>query len=218
MDELTNALHAFVTPGQGDEMVRLIMEALESFLSLPESSEVPERKRRKLLSGDKKVKYIDHMTDFGLDVIKFALVARLGATTLTMVLHKRVDKDALQKEKRCLSSLDGSITNALHVAFHPEDAVGNTSTRILGKRSHPEIVHESEWTHQCRRSVILRLWYELFTERGMARMNMETNEDWVATGTLDHLNYTFRNYMSQDIFPELHLEIVSHTESTAEQE
>ena len=220
IDGLTNALQIFITPGQADEVVRSVKETLESFLRLRETSQLPERKRRKVSSEVKRIPPVARNRDNGPDIIKFALVARLGTTALRTVLHRTADKDALEMERRCLSGLDGPITDALHAAFHAtfclEEAAGNTSTKILGKRPRSDRVDEPQWRHQLLSSAILRLWYELFAERGMVWMNMETDENWVATETLDHLSKAFGNYLGQDIYPELQLEIVSPTEISIE--
>ncbi|KAF8499462.1 Urb2/Npa2 family-domain-containing protein [Gautieria morchelliformis] len=207
MDELTTALRTYVTPGQADDIVRSVEAALESFLCLREASQEPERKRRKVGSNDENALQVSGNRDTSQCVIKFALVVRLGTTTLRTVLRKRAGKDAMERAKTCLSNLDALISRSLRTIFHSEGAAGDPNAMIRRKRSRSEHVDDSQWTRQCQGSTVLRLWYELFAGSDPAWRTIDAGESWVATATLDQLSDAFNTCMDQDEFPELHVEI-----------
>lgn len=211
MDEITNALRTFVTPGQADSIEQSVKEELERFLRQCKTSREPERKRRKLSSPDERSLPADGVAESSKDVIKFSLVARFATTALRTVLHTRTSNDAVEREIASLSSMDGLISDALHTVFRVEGEAGDTAGKSRGKRSRREAIEESRWTRQCLSSTLFRLWYELFAkrgEKGMLCRNLQADVSCIATATLDELGDTFKKSMREDTFPELQLEIV----------
>lgn len=212
LDGLTNALRTFVTPGQADEVEQMVNKALNGFLRHYEATQEPEPKRRKVSLENGTCRLIGGVRDSGPDVIKFALVARLGSMALRAVLPTWGGKDAAEREKALLSSLDELISDALPTAFNLDSRVGNGNDKVRRKRSRCD-TDDIRWTQECLGSAILRLWYELFAGRRLSCRNTEADVDWVAATTLDHLGDTFKDCIRKDRLPELQLEAVSPSES-----
>ncbi|KAF8592051.1 hypothetical protein K439DRAFT_628418 [Ramaria rubella] len=198
-DKFTNALRTFATPGQVDEIVKSIFEALVEFLPASDVFEEPVKKRRRSNGNDHAQNSLTGQMDLrALHVVRFALLARLAATTLDSLSRNNMGQDSMEKTEACLVGIDTLISDAIGVVFSLGHNHMSAISHTRRKRSSPETVNELGWMQQCFCSALLRLWYELFAQRCGS---------WIVHGKLDRFEETFASCLEEDLLPELHLEI-----------
>lgn len=215
-DQLSDTFEAFTTPNQADEAVKMVNEALHASLSACQASGELPRKRRKLSPGDDRaLPCLNVGNGEDSDAVKFALIARVGATALGAIFHG--SKDATERTTACLESIDRLVSGALEAAFEPRTGQnGRVIKTGKGKRSRHED-KKSRWPHHCLCAALLRLWYDLFARSGAPWLETDGDRNWAFCQVFDRLQDVFSSSMIEaDVFPELQLEIVSPFANRAE--
>ena len=181
LDQLSKAIHGFLTPGQVQELTQNVLRYLQSriedfeeAISRSSQNDDSSRKKRK---RDKQTSSVDP----DQAAVVFALTSKLAAITLTAVPFQIILDDVHQSVKNDIREFyDDTIRRILKIA--PQACLDNTN---------------NAWSWQIVTSSILKLGYYLSDSQ------LVTGDDSPSSPEL------FKLLKTAELLPELRVEIVS---------